>query len=148
MSCVFQNIDPIPPLRPVCVYPRLCCGGRTHSPGGEGGWGSIFWKTQDTALYSTYIESSLLLTNGSGSPTAQPNHSARYLTIINYRYMQCCGSMTFWCGSGSGSGSADPSLWLMYPDPDMDPSIFIIDLQDANKKFFLIFIFLHITFWR
>ncbi len=41
---------------------------------------------------------------------------------------QCCGSMTFWCGSGS----ADPCLWLM--DPDADPSIFTIDLQDANKK--------------
>ncbi len=24
---------------------------------------------------------------------------------------QCCGSMTFWCGSGSGS--ADPYLWLI-----------------------------------
>ena len=23
---------------------------------------------------------------------------------------QCCGSITFWCGSGSGSGSADPCL--------------------------------------
>ncbi len=43
----------------VCT-PRLCCGGRTHSPSGEGGGGgSIFWKTEDTALYSTYIESSL-----------------------------------------------------------------------------------------
>jgi hypothetical protein len=31
--------------------PRLCCGGRTHSPGGEGGGGSIVLKTQDTALY-------------------------------------------------------------------------------------------------
>ncbi len=41
---------------------------------------------------------------------------------------QCCGSMTFWCGSGSG----DPCLWLM--DLDLDPSIFIIDLQDTNKK--------------
>ncbi len=30
---------------------------------------------------------------------------------------QCCGSMTFWCGSGSGSGSADPCLLLMNPDP-------------------------------
>jgi hypothetical protein len=29
-------------------------GGRTHSPGGEGGWGSIFWKMQETALHSTY----------------------------------------------------------------------------------------------
>ncbi len=60
MSCVFQNIDPPPPSpHGECVPPRLCCGGRTHSPGGEGGGGSIFWKTQDTALYSTYIESSL-----------------------------------------------------------------------------------------
>jgi hypothetical protein len=40
----------------------------------------------------------------------------------------CCGSMTFWCGSGS----ADPCLWLM--DPDWDPSMFIIDLQDGKKK--------------
>jgi hypothetical protein len=39
--------------------PCLCCGRKTHSPGGEGGGGSIFWKTQDTALFSTYIESSL-----------------------------------------------------------------------------------------
>ncbi len=30
---------------------------------------------------------------------------------------QCCGSMTFWCGSGS----ADPCLRLMDPDPDSDP---------------------------
>jgi hypothetical protein len=40
MSCVFQNI----------VLP---------SPGGEGGGGSMSRKTQATALYSTYIESSL-----------------------------------------------------------------------------------------
>jgi hypothetical protein len=31
------------------------CGGRTHLLGGEGGGGSIFWKTSDTALYSTYV---------------------------------------------------------------------------------------------
>ncbi len=31
---------------------------------------------------------------------------------------------------GSGSGSADPCLWLMDPDP----AVFVIDLQDANKK--------------
>jgi hypothetical protein len=42
---------------------------------------------------------------------------------------QCCGSTTFW--GGSGSGSADPCLWLMDPDPD--PYIFV-DLQDASKK--------------
>ncbi len=40
--------------------------------------------------------------------------------------IQCSGSMTFWCGSGS----ADPCLRLMDPEP----AIFVIDLQDANKK--------------
>ncbi len=37
-----------------------------------------------------------------------------------------------------GSESADSCLWLMdpdsYPDPYLDPGIFVIDLQDANKK--------------
>ncbi len=31
-----------------------------------------------------------------------------------------------------GSGSADPCLWLMDPDPD--PAMFVIDIQDGNKK--------------
>jgi hypothetical protein len=35
-----------------------------------------------------------------------------------------------WCGSGSGS--ADLCLWLMDPDPD--PVIFVINLQDSNRK--------------
>ncbi len=43
-------------------------------------------------------------------------------------YKQCCGSMTFWCGSGS----ADPCLWLMDPDPD--PAIFVIDLKRHQQK--------------
>ncbi len=38
---------------------------------------------------------------------------------------QCCGSMTFW--GGSGSGSADPCLWLMDPDPDSDPYLWLMD---------------------
>ncbi len=29
--------------------------GRTHSLGGEGGGGSIFWKTPGTSLYSSYV---------------------------------------------------------------------------------------------
>jgi hypothetical protein len=33
--------------------------------------------------------------------------------------LQCCGSMTFWGGSGSGFA---------------DPAIFVNDLQDASKK--------------
>jgi hypothetical protein len=37
MSVVFQNIDPPPPSSlGECVPPRLWCGGRTHSLGGEG----------------------------------------------------------------------------------------------------------------
>ncbi len=58
MSLVFQNIDPPhPPLCPASVQctPRLCCGGRTHSPGGEGDGGSIFWKTRDIGLPSYSI---------------------------------------------------------------------------------------------
>jgi len=48
MSGVIQNIAPPPP--------RLWCWGRTHLLGGKGvGGGSIFWKTLDTALYSTYV---------------------------------------------------------------------------------------------
>jgi hypothetical protein len=48
MAGVFQNIDPSPPGE--CVPPAFGARGRTHSPGGEGGGGSIFWKTSDTAL--------------------------------------------------------------------------------------------------
>ncbi len=53
-------------------------------------------------------------------------------SLDNCSFIQCCGSMTFW--GGSGSGSADPCLWLMDLDPDPDPAIFVIDLQDASKK--------------
>jgi hypothetical protein len=42
---------------------------------------------------------------------------------------QYSGSKTFWCGSGS----ADPCLSLMDPDP----AIFVIEIQDANKKLIL-----------
>jgi hypothetical protein len=70
---------------------------------------------------------------------------------------QCCGSVTFWCGSGSGSASADPCLSLMdpdsNPDPDAipDPAIFVMGLQDANKKLileksFVAFYFLKVHF--
>jgi hypothetical protein len=59
MSRVFQNIDPPPPSPPgeyvLCAF--VVGGGHTRRVER-----SIFWKTQDTALYSTYtgIESSLL----------------------------------------------------------------------------------------
>jgi hypothetical protein len=48
---------------------------------------------------------------GSGSA------SNRCHTFLSF--LQCCGSMTFW--GGSGSGSADPCLWIMDPDTDSDP---------------------------
>jgi hypothetical protein len=48
---------------------------------------------------------------------------------IEYRYPQCCGSMSCWCGSGSGSGYADSCLLLLDSDPD--PAIFVVSLQDA-----------------
>jgi hypothetical protein len=52
VSGVFQNIDPHPPLSLASVsFPRTK-GGGTHSPGGEGGGGSIFWKTPDIGLAS------------------------------------------------------------------------------------------------
>ncbi len=65
------------------------------------------------------------------TPTFPPTFKVDSKGIF-LRCIQCCGSMTFWCGSGSGS--ADPCLWLMDPDPYPDPAIFIIDLEDANKK--------------
>jgi hypothetical protein len=57
MSCVFQNIDPLtsPPLRPASVYPP--------PPAFVEGGGHTRKETQDTALYSTYIESSLIVTS-------------------------------------------------------------------------------------
>ncbi len=54
---VFQNIDPPPtPLSThrVCPPPAPKAGG-THSPGGEGGGGSIFWKTPAMGLASYTI---------------------------------------------------------------------------------------------
>jgi hypothetical protein len=47
MSGVFQNIDPPNPSPPgECVPPRLWCGGRTHSLGGEGVGGQYFGRRQ------------------------------------------------------------------------------------------------------
>jgi hypothetical protein len=53
--------------------------------------------------------------------------------------------MKFWYGSGS----ADPYLWLMDPDldADLDPAIFISDLQDVNKKIFFLSLFAYF-FWK
>ncbi len=61
----------------------------------------------------------------------------------------CFGSFWIW-GSGSVLTSLvdlwhfgtnldpDPCFWPMDPAPD--PAIFVLDLQDANQKFFLVFL--------
>jgi hypothetical protein len=51
VSLVFQNIDPPAPSPPASLSSPTKAGG-THSPGGEGGGGSIFWKTRDIGLPS------------------------------------------------------------------------------------------------
>jgi hypothetical protein len=74
MSCVFQNIDPPTPLsagRVCSVYPPPLLRGEDPLAGYRGGWGSIFWKTQDTALYSTFIESHPWLWKSTWLPRAQ-----------------------------------------------------------------------------
>jgi hypothetical protein len=61
------------------------------------------------------------------------------LSGTSSNFSQCCGTVTFWYGSGS----TDPCLGLVDPDP----AIFVIDLQDANKKLFKNYLsFLLITF--
>ncbi len=63
---------------------------------------------------------------------------------------QCCGSMTFW--GGSGSGSSDPCLWLLDPDADPDPGSGSCYFRHwpsrcQQKTNFLIQFFLRITFY-
>jgi hypothetical protein len=48
-------------------------------------------------------------------------------------FTPCFGCVPFWYGSGY----ADPCLGPMDPDPD--PAIFVLDLQDANKKIIFFF---------
>jgi hypothetical protein len=61
MSGVFQIIDPpcptpSPPGECVVYPPPFGGGGEGHTRWVERGWRSIYWKTPDTALYSTYLK--------------------------------------------------------------------------------------------
>ncbi len=53
VSGVFQNIYS---TQQVCPHPAPKAGGK-HSPGVEGGGGSIFWKTHDIGLASYTVNS-------------------------------------------------------------------------------------------
>jgi hypothetical protein len=65
-SCVLRLPKYWPPTplstRRVCPPPAPKAGG-THSLGGEGGWGSIFWKTQDIGLasYSNNLSTNIII---------------------------------------------------------------------------------------
>ncbi len=72
--------------------------------------------------------------------------SHAYPAIIQWRnkalkpvFRSVADPWNFGTDPGSASGSAEPYLWLMDPNPDEDPAIFVSNRQDANKK--LIFIF-------
>ena len=79
--------------RRVCT-PRLCCGGRTHSPGGEGGGGSIFWKTR-------YI----------GLPSYSNNLStSRAQAYTVYMYIQRCRGRCYYQTLGTVEKTQPPGI--------------------------------------
>ncbi len=99
---------------------NLWTGHWTHHKNGTGTL--IAWYHDNSISNQFYLPYCEICVRGYNNCDMQP--------YLNLWKKQCCGSMTFW--GGSGSGSADPCLWLMDPDPD--PAIFVIDLQDASKK--------------
>ncbi len=60
MSGVFQNIDLPLPHFPATVYPPAFGTGGGHTRWVERGWG-VFYKTPDTALYSSYVSTLQIL---------------------------------------------------------------------------------------
>ncbi len=93
MSGVFRNIDPHPlTARRVCNSSPLLRGEDTLA-GWRGGGGSIFWKTRDTALYSTYV-------------------STLWCAVCQRTSTRLCG--TFWnaargaCASGQNTCPSSP----------------------------------------
>ncbi len=82
-------------------------------------------------------QQSLFLLCTQNTSVSHINQPPRKMISTQTTCAQCYGSMKFWYGSRSGS--ADPYLWLIDPDADPDPSIFVSDLQDINKIFCLLF---------
>jgi hypothetical protein len=98
--------------------------GATHGGGGQDQ--TLAFNVRPEQLlrtpqfYYLFAAATLLATRPLRSLLTTPHIFTQTNDFFIYLY-QCCGSMTFWRGSGSA-------------DPNPDPSIFIIDLQDANKK--------------
>ncbi len=100
-----------------------------------------FWRGYRTLRAGVCEPEHGALRTAHRSPDSAGHHRHRLRTLHTARHTretlcigilktrdQCCGSMKFWYGSGS----ADPYLWIMDSDPD--PTIFVSDLQDVNRK--------------
>jgi hypothetical protein len=61
MSCVFQNIDPHPPLRPASVYPPHLLRGEDTLAAWRGVWGGKYFGRRKTQLCTLPISNPLWL---------------------------------------------------------------------------------------
>jgi hypothetical protein len=70
-----------------------------------------------------------------------PSHAASrrgwVVVVHSSEYTQCCGCVTFWCGSGS----ADPYHWLTDQGPAPVPGFFSVADKMPTKIFFIFKIF-------
>jgi hypothetical protein len=64
--------------------------------------------------------------------------------------IQCCGSVTFWYGSGSGSADPYPKVTDLDSDPDLtlNPALIVSGFQDVDKNKFLFLSFLDFYFLK
>jgi hypothetical protein len=128
MAGVFQNIDP-PPLtaRRVCI-PCRWCGGRTHSLGGEGGWGvNILEDVRHSSvlyvckyLVGDRVRPESLHGLARVPPTLAPLLSMWFDHVWLITYMQCFGSVFIRYGSGY-SILGRILIYGSIPDPDHAP---------------------------
>ncbi len=67
-----------------CVWRTPLLRGRTHSPGGEGGGGSIFWKTRDIGLasYSNNLSTILIIIIFFRTWRTRKTSSSKFLSIL------------------------------------------------------------------
>jgi hypothetical protein len=75
-------LTPHPPLRPASVYPPPLLRGRTHSPGGEGDGGSIFWKTREIGCPLTVNNLSTIVRIRIHTKMSRIRNTASYKLVI------------------------------------------------------------------